>query len=293
VSWGDPPPLELQPQDSPAHPLAPWFGTWRRDRAARRRAPRRRRRALITIVHNEPVFLPLWLRYYSQFFAPDDIYVLDHETSDGSTARGGFVRIPVSHPTVDHPWMVEAITALQHDLLSRYEITVVTDVDELVVPLPALGTLGDYLDTLDEEWVNCLGYEVLHMRDREPPLDTERPILAQRGFWFANDGYDKAAIATVPMQWRPGFHGRADFQFAPDPDLRLVHLHRVDYDICRTRHRVRSERRWAPVDEREGWALHNRISEADAFERWFYADASFEGMAMTVEPIPAPWRAAC
>ena len=296
--WGEPPPLtELEPQDSPGHPLAPWFATWRRDRAAASkpaRGRRRPRRAIITIVHNEPVFFPLWLRYYSRFFAARDIYVFDHETSDGSTAGEGFQRIPVKHPTVDHTWMVQTITDLQHDLAGRYDVTVVTDVDELIAPLPAQGTLGDYLDRFDEEWVNCLGYEVIHMREREPALDLERPVLAQRGWWFYNDGYDKAAIATVPMRWRPGFHGREDFQFAPDPDLRLIHLHRVDYDICRARHVTRSQRPWAPLDAREGWAAHNTISETDAFAKWFYEDASFAGgIPLEPEPVPAPWRGAC
>lgn len=297
--WGEPPPtVELEPQDSPGHPLAPWFGTWRRDRrahqAGRRPRLRRPKRAIVTIVHNEPVFFPLWLRYYSRFFKARDIYVLDHETTDGSTGSGGFQRIPVTHPTVDHTWMVETITDLQHDLCSRYDLTVVTDVDELIAPLPAQGTLGDYLDRFEEEWVNCLGYEMIHMRDREPPLDLEQPILDQRGWWFWNDGYDKAAIATVPMRWRPGFHGREDFQFQPDPDLRLIHLHRVDYEICRARHLTRSERPWAELDAREGWAAHNMISEAEAFEKWFYEDASFQGgIPLEPESIPAPWRGAC
>ena len=59
------------------------------------------------MVHNESVFFPIWLSYYSRFFAPEDIFVFDHETTDGSTARDGFVRIPVEHESVDHVWMVE------------------------------------------------------------------------------------------------------------------------------------------------------------------------------------------
>src|SRR2546425_12855184 len=43
---------------------------------------RRKRRAVLTMVHNEPVFLPIWLRYHSRFFGADDIYVLDHDTSE-------------------------------------------------------------------------------------------------------------------------------------------------------------------------------------------------------------------
>jgi hypothetical protein len=289
--------LVLEPWDSPGHTMAQLFERVRRERrdhyALRPKLNAPRTRAIITMVHNEPVFLPIWLRYYSQFFAPEDIYVFDNETADGSTERDGFVRIPVEHDTVDHTWMVRTIEGLQHELLDRYDVVVVTDVDEIIAPAPPKGTLGDYLDRFDEEWVNCLGYEILHMRDREAPLRLDRPILDQRGHWYFNGAYDKAALAMVPMTWRPGFHGRADFQFKPDPDLRLIHLHRMDYDICLERHRTRRRRPWADVDAREQWAIHNRITEEAEFERWFYEATGFEGFMgyqMKVEEISPLWR---
>jgi hypothetical protein len=300
VSWGERPsgPLVLEPQDSPGHPLAPWFSLWRRDRRERReryvaragpaRAPRSR--AVITIVHNEPIFLPVWLAYYSRFFGPGDIYVLDNETDDGSTDRDGFVRIPVERDAVDHTWMVRTIEELQHELMERYEVVLVTDVDELIAPVPEWGTLGRYLDDFDEEWVNCLGYEIVHVPELEPPIDLSVPILDQRSHWFANDAYDKAAIATAPMRWRPGFHGREDFQFQPDPDLRLIHLHRMDYELCRDRHRTRERRRWNERDVREGWAAHNRITADAQFDRWFREDSNLDGVKLELEEMGPSWR---
>jgi Glycosyl transferase family 2 len=288
---GDP---VLEPQDSPDHPMAPWFEKARRERrehyASRPKLRAPPTRALVTMVHNEPVFLPIWLRYYSRFFRPDDIYVMDNDTTDGSTDRDGFVRIPVEHDRVDHEWMVRQAEELQHDLLDRYDAVLVTDVDEIVAPVPERGDLGEYLDGFDEEWVNCLGYELIHMKDREAPLRLDRPILDQRRYWFFNGAYDKAALATVPMEWRPGFHGRADFHFNPDPDLRLIHLHRMDFGICLERHRVRQQRAWNDRDAEEGWAAHNRIVDEEGFERWFYGDSGFEGFAIKPELIPATWR---
>ena len=130
---------------------------------------RSRRRAVLTIVHNEPVFLPIWLRFYSRFFAADDIYVLDNDTTDGSTDGDGFVRVPVS-PRPD-----------RHDLDGR-DRSRSSSVDcssattsscsptwtRSSLPMPEWGNLRDYLDRLDEEFVNPLGYEILHLRDREP-----------------------------------------------------------------------------------------------------------------------------
>ena len=59
--------LVLRPYDSPEHLMAPWFEMNRRQRRehyASRSTPRPPpTRPLITIVHNESVFLPIWLRY--------------------------------------------------------------------------------------------------------------------------------------------------------------------------------------------------------------------------------------
>ena len=89
------------------------------------------------------------------------------------------------------------------ELLERYAMVLVTDVDEIVCPVPEFGTLGAYLDRFDEEWVNCLGYELAHRPATEAPLRLDRPILDQRGHWFFNDGYNKAALATTPLSWKP------------------------------------------------------------------------------------------
>lgn len=41
--------------------------------------------AMITITHNEPQLLPIWIRYHLRHFHPSDIYILDHITDDNST----------------------------------------------------------------------------------------------------------------------------------------------------------------------------------------------------------------
>jgi hypothetical protein len=282
------------PQADVRHPLEEWFADARLLRQSRYASydpakATRKRRAALTMVHNEAVFFPIWLRYYSRFFAPTDIHVLDNETTDGSTDGDGFVRVPVSHGMVDMTWMLQTVEAYQHLLMDRYDAVLVTDVDEIVAPDPEWGTLGEYIDRFDEPWVNCLGYEILHLKHVEPPYRPDRPVLDQRGYWFANDGYDKPALATEPMTWKPGFHHRADDDFSLDPDLRLIHLHRMDYDICRERHRLREERAWNQLDLDQGWAVHNRLTSGREFDRWFYEDSSFSRIPIVLERIPASW----
>lgn len=285
---------EIHEQVEP--PLGQFWEPMKQDRAHRRRLAKLgadKRRAVITIVHNEPVFLPIWLGYYSRFFAPEDIYVLDNDTTDGSTEGDGFVRIPVQHDAVEHTWMVETVQRQQHELIEQgYDTVLVTDVDEIVTPTPDWGTLGDYIDEFSEWFVNCIGYEILHLTDREAPFDSTRPILDQRGYWYAHGAYNKPALATGPMSWVPGFHHRADGQENYDPYLRLIHLHRLDIDICRARHRIRRERNWGSRDVDEDWAAYNRIAEGEEFERWFYEDSGFEddGIHIVLERIPETWR---
>ena len=163
-----------------------------------------------------------------------------------------------------------------------------TDVDEIVAPVPEWGPLDAYVDRLDEEFVNCIGYEILHMRDREPPFHAEQPVLSQRGFWFANDAYDKPALTMEPMAWEPGLHARSDGRFNFDPDLRLIHLHRVDYEICRERHRLRRNRDWNPDDVERGWAEHNRFVEEKEFAQWFYGQTGLDGFGIELKVSRIP-----
>ena len=159
-------------------------------------------RAVVTIVHDEPVFLPVWLRYYSRFFAAQDIYVLDNESTGDIDRREGYVRIPATRGTVDHMWMVRTVEALQHELLERYDIVLVTDVDEIVAPHPRARAPRRLPRRVPRGMGELPRLRAAHMPDREPALRLDEPILDQRGYWFYNDGYSKAALATAPMSWR-------------------------------------------------------------------------------------------
>ncbi len=249
----------------------------------------RQTRALLTMVRDEAIFLPLFLRYYSQFFAPEDIYVLDHASTDGSTDGPGFQRIPVDHPYHDNVWMNSVIEDAQHELLERYDVVVHADADEIIVPDPDWGSLDDYLLRFDEEWVSCVGRELLHQPVSEPPLDLSRPVLHQRDTWFANPLYDKPLIAKVPMRWGPGRHRPADGPMNLDPDLYLLHLHRMDIGLCRQRKKRFAVLPPSEVDRAAGYGAHAEIDES-RFAAWFHHDAGFPGFEVVPEEIPRRFR---
>ena len=83
------------------------------------------------------MFLPIWLRYYTRFFAPNEIYVIDGEPGPSTAAsplEASFVRIAAAHDGLDNLWMVGEVQALQHRLLACCDVVVVCDVDEIIAP---------------------------------------------------------------------------------------------------------------------------------------------------------------
>lgn len=91
------------------------------------------------------------------------------------------------------------------------------------------------------------------------------------------------------MTWLGGFHERADHATNHDPNLYLIHLHRMDYDICHRRHRLRTTHKWAQDDIDNYRGYQNRIVEPEQFHHWFYNDR-VNGDRIYPEPIPGHWR---
>jgi hypothetical protein len=234
----------------------------------------RRPAAAFTIVQNEPVMLPFWLQYYGRHFAAQDLYVLDHDSTDGSVEEVAdrCNVIPV-HRTAsfDHRWLRGAVEAFQAFLLESYGAVLFTEVDEFVVTDPRhYAGLADYIARLASPAARCVGFNVVHQPD-EPPLTFDEPILAQRSSWHASREYSKRLLSRVPLAWSEGFHDEYNApDDPPDPALMLVHLHRVDYELCLARHRSSAGRNWSAEDVVRGDGSQNRVADGEDFDRWFY-----------------------
>jgi Glycosyl transferase family 2 len=232
-----------------------------------------RPRAAFTIVQNEPVMLPLWLDYYGRYFDAEDLYVLDHGTSDGSTSQlEGRCRVVPVHRTTsfDHRWLRGTVEAFQSFLLRSYETVLFAEADEFIVadPLRFRG-LGEYINALKGPAARCVGFNVVHQPD-EPPIRFDAPLLAQRRYWRASLDCAKRLIAKVPLRWSEGFHVEYSApDDPPDPALMLVHLHCIDYEWCLERHKSNAARNWSRDDLASGAAAHNRLIAEEEFERWF------------------------
>ena len=70
--------------------------------------------AVFTIVKNENYFLPIWLKHFKKFFKSEDIYVLDHQSTDGSTEDLDVNVIPIFNDlTFDHQWLINQVEKMQ------------------------------------------------------------------------------------------------------------------------------------------------------------------------------------
>ena len=210
----------------------------------------------LTIAKNEKYFLPIWVEYYGCQIGFENLYIIDNGTTDGSIDElykmGVNIIYKESEFEYDVEWMTEEIRRLQKDLLRSYDITIHSDADEIIIANPEkYECLIDFLLCVNRNDVcRCKGYEVLHLRGVEEPLDWNKPILvSQRKYWIFLESYCKPSIASRHVDWVLGRHFEyGEKNYPKDENLYLLHLHRVDFNVCRQITKVKRENtgRWSP-----------------------------------------------
>lgn len=245
-----------------------------------------RHKAVFCIVQNEPVFLPIWLRYYRRYFSADDIYVLDHDTTDHSTDNLGVNRVKVHNKySFDHKWLRQTVMDFQQQLFKTYENVLFTEVDEIIATDPVhVPDLGTYIDRFKNQAICCSGYEIVHDREVEPKIDFNRPLLKQRLFFYSIQSLCKPLLSKVPLRWKVGFH-RAKGVKLISRELLLLHLHQIDYSYCLERHRANAARRWSKEEIARGTGEHNRITGDKEFNNWFYGRLRAHGRSNIPEHL--------
>lgn len=211
---------------------------------AKHLAIKKRPLAVVTMVKNEPDFLPIWLRHYGRQIGLDDCYVLDHASDDGSTSDlpCSVIRLPAS------PFEENSRAALVSDfcssLLRNYEAVLYTDADELIVADPRIApTLSEYVRTSNPpEIVTMIGMDLLHDEPNEGPLDPKRSVLAQRRWGWAAEAACKPTMIRRPHRWSQGFH----LTHEPKAFHHLYNFHIAYADMEIARRRQLKRNRFSP-----------------------------------------------
>jgi hypothetical protein len=236
--------------------------------------------AVFTIVKNENYYLPIWLKHYKKQFNTEDIYILDHQSTDGSTQDLDVNVIPiVNELAFDHQWLVNIIQDFQKHLLQEYESVLFAESDELVYSLDGrLDLLIDkFLSDPNINFLSCHSHEVIQDLKNEPSLSRTDEILKHRNNWFYWSMYDKTLLTKIPLHYEWGFHNTIGQPKNFKYDLFLLHLHRCDFELMLERHEERATK-WKMKED--GGGGQHRISEREALLKFFHDTPS------TIESIP-------
>ena len=234
---------------------------------------------IFTIVKNERIFLPIWLKYYSKYFTGEDIYIIDHEPDDGSIEeclhKYKFKTIRFCHKTYDNIWKINVANQIQRDLLSNYEYVLYADADEIIVPNPGrYKDLKEYIFKCNKNYVGVTSFEVIHLKEKESPIDLCKPILEQRKYWYRKGvSYDKTLLSKQPLKWTPGFHEAKNIEkYYRDKDLWMIHLHKMDYELCWEKHQNIKRLKHHEECIRQNCSPHYRIANKKVFYQFFYTN---------------------
>lgn len=227
--------------------------------------------AVFTIVKNESYFLPIWIKHYKKYFNVADIYVLDHESNDGSTNNLDVNVIPVTNELAfDHQWLVDTVQNQQVKLLEEYESVLFAESDELIYTLekPLNEVIDDFLQDESITHQTCLGLEVIERIGEEKPLEQTDDIFEHRSYWFQHPLYNKTLLSKVPLNWVWGFHHTDNTQPNIKFGLFLCHLHRCDFEMMLKRHEERAKK-WNLKNDGAGVGFQHRIGDREGVLMYF------------------------
>lgn len=254
------------------------------------------RTAAFTIAQDETRFLSAWAAWHGRYF--DDLYVLDHNSRGDSIEVLGDLAVPhhvcrLHHPrSYDERYLTSVTCKFQQFLLCDYAAVFFSAADELVA-FPDEGYAERFAAGESPRAVVAAGYEVVHDREHEPAIDFDAALLRQRKWWYPCRRYTKPVLANHSVFWRPGWHRASnvpDRDFDEAGEVRLIHLHRIDYDYCLARHRAKAAREWDPESRNEGVFRHNRVEDPDQLDRWLRCNADDTGSFAELQEIPDEFK---
>ncbi len=215
--------------------------------------------AAVTFVYNETVNLPIWTKYYGELFGRQNLFVLDRSSTDGSTEDLGLINvIKLDHSAFDEDSKTHLMSMFHSALTAVFDAVIVTDCDEILVPDPDyFPNLCAYIESMEQDYVNAMGVDIIHMITEEAPIDLSRPILSQRQFGRFHAPECKNLLSRVPVRWLPGLHSS---NLAPKFDPRLInfHLKFMDYGSAVKRQDINLKTQWSEQSLRANYGAHHR-----------------------------------
>lgn len=191
-------------------------------------------KAIFTIVRNEKIFLPIWLKYYKQFFENQDIYVLNDDSNDGSTENLDVNVINLETGTIVlDVWRLKSVVCnFQKQLLEKYKVVFFAESDEFIYHENGLECIYEKILNGSLDYFSVNGFDYVHKLEEEFDLNLNDPISKQRKYWVSKAGMKKSLITKIPLDYTLGFHehfinGKREIKNFQD-GLYMFHIKHID-----------------------------------------------------------------
>ena len=229
--------------------------------------------AVITMVYNEEIYLPIWCRYYGRALGVENLFVVDHGSDDGSVEKlprgANLIRIPRGADFDEGP-RTTFIVKLQQALHQYYDAVIYCDADEIIVPDPLVYTgLRSYLEQAANV-VAPVGLHLFQAVDREEKIDLGRPILGQRRYCQFSAAMCKPVLTKVPVEWSMGFHSATEKPFYAE-DIFLFHLKSIDKEQSLVRLERTRSMAWSEANVRDNVSHHHRTDDEFHLNNFFHS----------------------
>jgi Glycosyl transferase family 2 len=163
--------------------------------------------AACTMVWNESLFLPIWIRHYGRQIGMENLYVIDNDSDDGSTDNLPLSRIRYPRTDFSDARRVRFVEQFVATLLNEYDVVIYSDCDEMLVTDPLYSSgLAEYFAKVDGNAYIAKGLNVYHVLTDEAPFDPSQPCLSQRHHAMFVSPMCKTLATRQPIHWNPGFH---------------------------------------------------------------------------------------
>jgi hypothetical protein len=230
---------------------------------------------LLTYTHNESFFFPIWIKYYSAIFDPSDIYVVNHNGTDGTVEREQnkhlFNRIDLqTHYNHDFVLVHDFIQKKSAELLEDYQGIFLAETDEILYHPLGLLEATDFFLSLPVDVVRTLGYEPIHDKATENSIVDDVPLLLQRKWWCETTYMRKPAFYKSVIHYWDNMHNYDENYTLIDARFKLIHLKMIDYDVMYNRNcQALSEGNFSPynLENKVGW--QNRIETKEEFDKFY------------------------
>lgn len=256
--------------------------------------PMKKSCCLLTYVHDEHFFFPIFLKYYTKIFNPEDIFVVENncENSFIYNYRKKFLfNNFVFNTKFNHDFTAinQELTRLMRILLDQYYSVYLAECDEILYHPNGLIQAAKKYFKWPQKVIRCLGYEPIHdIQNNESALNPDLSLLKQRKLWWDNNYFRKPVFIKEPIDYWNNMHNFDEAYPTIDTQLMLIHLKMIDYDVLYARNqKTLLEGNFHPetLTLKKGW--QNRIEKKEQFDSFFT-----ENVCKCV-PIPEKYKIIC